>query len=236
VEPARILGQTDVERIEAHILTLRRLTEFALMAAERLHREEEKRAEAHPAADDVAGPPAAEVSVSFHRYARMVRFNIALEQKLIEELRHPAPRSPASPRQTRQSQKQAEQAALLAGRRVEVEHMVENCAATDATLDRERYDELTAELRRLLESGALDEQLLTKDPKTVGWTFMLNRKISPDWSRLFDDEMAARDAGRPEPTYPPPPASAAPHGAAPAVAETPAAAETNSTGTTVRPP
>ena len=53
--PPRIAGQSDAERIEAHILTLRRFTQLALNEAERL---DERAAEAHEDRD--RSRPAAE--------------------------------------------------------------------------------------------------------------------------------------------------------------------------------
>jgi hypothetical protein len=138
----------------------------------------------------------------------MARLNIMLEQKLVEDLRNPEPRGPAARRPTRQEQKQAEQAALLAERRAEVESLVENLAATDTQLDRERYDELMDELRRALGTGRLDEHLLSKDPRAVAWLFLCDQQVTPDWPRVFVDATEAHDAGRPEPTYPPPPSAA----------------------------
>src|SRR5579859_3673086 len=113
---ARIAGETDAERIEQHIRTLRRFTEFALREAERLDRQAEDLvarkqaapvegasppAAAAPASGETldgetpdggppdAGEPAGEVSLALHRLARMARLNIALEQKLVEDLRYP---------------------------------------------------------------------------------------------------------------------------------------------------
>jgi hypothetical protein len=85
--------------------------------------------------------------------------------------------------------------------------MVENCAATDKNLDRERYDELMDELRRVLGAGRLDEHLMDKGPRTVAWLFMCDRKVNPDWLRIAVEANVALDEGRPEPTYPPPSAA-----------------------------
>src|SRR5579859_5020363 len=84
---AEILGETETERAERHIRTLRRLTELALNAAERLDRQAEAQAaETQPAAgaeqpDDALSPD--EVALALHRLSRLARLNIALEQKLI---------------------------------------------------------------------------------------------------------------------------------------------------------
>src|SRR5579859_292424 len=113
---AGILGEADLERTERHIRTLRRLTELALGQAERLDRVAEAqatRAEGQAGArlveeasaealqqprDEQAGteqpggqPTADEhaadgVSLALYRLARMARLNIALEQKLIDDL------------------------------------------------------------------------------------------------------------------------------------------------------
>jgi hypothetical protein len=37
---------------------------------------------------------------------------------------------------------------------------------------------------------------------------MSDRQVNPDWPRMFVDATEAHDAGRPEPTYPPPPSAA----------------------------
>jgi hypothetical protein len=211
-EPVLVLGQTDQERVEAHIQTLRRFTELALMAAERLNAREAARS-ATAATEAVAepGPSDDKISVSIHRFARTTRFNIALEQKLIDDLRNPGPKDRAAKPGSRQrSEKQAQQDAQLAERKAEIERFVENYAATDATLDRERYDELLDELRHVLGSGRLDETILAKDPKTVGYLFMLDNKVSADWGRIIDDATVTQAEGKPDPTYPPPPWSASP--------------------------
>jgi hypothetical protein len=207
---ARILGQSDAERIEQHILTMRRFTELGLLAAERLHeQQEEVRAEARREPNDAAAAEPKEVSEALYRLARLARLNIALEQKLVEDLRNPGPAAPSGKREQRQRPKQAEQDAHLARQKADVENWVENKAATDKSIDRERFDELLAELRREFDSGRLDEKLLSQDFRTVGYMFLWDRKIYPDWQRLFDDEIAARARGMPDPTYPPPPHIAA---------------------------
>lgn len=219
-EPVLVLGQTDQERVEAHIQTLRRFTELALMAAERLNAREEARSAEAPAAEAAAKPEPApaddKISVSIHRFARTARFNIALEQKLVDDLRNPGPKDRgARPAARQRSEKQARRDAQLAERKTEVERFVENYAATDATLDRERYDELLDELRRALDSGRLDETILAEDPKTVGYLFMLDNKVSADWRRIFTDATVTQAEGKPDPTYPPPLRTASPSHTAP---------------------
>jgi hypothetical protein len=213
-----VVGQNDAERIDEHVRMLRRFSELALVAAERMHEREEARATApepeaavapEPAPRSATEPDDGKISVSLSRFSRVARLNILLEQKLVEDLRNPEPRRRAAPpRQARQAQKQAEQEALLAERRAAVEEMVENCAATDETLDRERYDELMDELRAVLGAGRLDEHLLDKDPRTVAWLYMCDKKVNPDWPRIAVEANVALDEGRPEPTYPPPPSAA----------------------------
>jgi hypothetical protein len=114
-----------------------------------------------------------ETSLALHRLTRVVQLNIALEQKLVEDLRHPGGggQSPA------QRRKAAEQAAQLAEKREIMEAHVAKYASTDPLLDREVCDELLAELRQANAIGTYDGDLLALDPKTVGWMFMDERSI-----------------------------------------------------------
>jgi hypothetical protein len=237
----RILGQTDAERIEQHIATLRCFTELALQAAKRLNDRETERAERiamHAAEHRMEGTPpaeaeesAAETSAAIHRLSRTARLNIALEQKLVEALRNPEP-SGKAPRGRRDQAKQAEQEAHLAAQKEAVRDFVEEWAPTDPNLDRERVDELLAELRNGLDAGWLDEQLLTEDARKIGYLFMYDRKIDPNYCNwpvkgsVQSPAVAAAEPARTQDAKPSEPAPPAAGAQAPSRATAPSTEET----------
>jgi hypothetical protein len=143
---AERLGESDTARMERQILTLRRLTDLAMGEAERL----------------AAAPSGAvgETALALHRLTRLVRLNIALEQKLIEDLRNPGVGSVAS-------RAAVERAAHPARKTDFAEILGDADDGGDGGLGPERRDELAAELRRGLDTGDSVEDLITKIAQAV---------------------------------------------------------------------
>jgi hypothetical protein len=202
----RILGQRDAERAEQHIAVLRQFTDFALETAKRLNDREADKAGCAAARDGetrLAEPAAeAEISLALHRLSRIAQLNIALEQKLVEALRSPEPGNHA-PQRTHAAAKQAAQDAHLAAQKEAVQDFVEEWAPADPKLDRAQVDELMAELRRGLDSGGLDEKLLAEDARTVGFLFMIDHRIEPNYCDFPIKGPIVEPATLPDGTGPP---------------------------------
>jgi hypothetical protein len=209
---AVIAGATDQERTEQHIGVLRRFTDLALREAERLDRQAEAQAarieqpaveEPEPETDTAPEPerPSGEVSRALFRLARIARYNIALEQHLIEEPRFPGPRA-AGPRG---QQKRAEQAAKIEASADDAERMFLEIAQTDPGLDRERLEALVEELDEGFADGRFDEPMQRLTGTQIGYLLALDLVPEPDWNKFFTgksliptpEERAA--AGYPDP-------------------------------------
>ena len=183
---SHILGETDLERTERHIRTLRRLTELALAEAERLGAVSQAAAEAQTAQPETAQPdsappkPDGEVSLALHRLTRIVRLNIALEDRLVEVLRYPGPRSLPKPPQAKTEKAPAETAAALSEKKAQCEALAEDWALSDRWMPREIFNELMAELSQGLADGIYDEDLDRHPPQWIAWRFLKQRDVMPD--------------------------------------------------------
>jgi hypothetical protein len=195
---AVIAGASDQERVEAHIQVLRRFTDLALREAERLDRQAEAVAaqQVMPAtttqpnattpetAPPQAEPPNGEMSRALFRLARTARDNIAQEQRLIEDLRYPGPRSSGS-RGQRAQEKAAKTAAEIDAKKAEAESFVRQAAATNRQVDQAKIESLVGELREGFADGRFDEALQTSNGSTIGWFYLADHKIEVDWAWLL---------------------------------------------------
>jgi len=186
---ACLFGETEIGRTERHVLMLRRFSDLAMKAAERIDRQADA-AEARAQAAESAAPAAAqapegaeaeapkpapvnrdataaEISLAIHRLSRVVRYDIALEEKLIRDLLAP-PATPAptskpdpQPEAKRQSKwcKPAPSVAL-AEAKAKVESFSALVLSYDERLEPADVEDLMAELHEELESGQHDKKLL----------------------------------------------------------------------------
>jgi hypothetical protein len=228
---------------------LRRFSDLAMKAAERIDRqadagearaqaaEIEKQAEAgeepaesieaeapKPAPIDQV-PSAAEISLAIHRLSRVVRYDIALEEKLIRDLlarpAAPAPKPDPQP-ETKRKSKWCKPApsVVLAEAKAKVESFSAMAASYDERLEPADVEDLMAELHEELESGQRDKKLLKlfHDPEKVGVDFLLERGITLHLDKImFGPTGQWWDAPGQEGFKPPPEATPVPDGAAPPV-------------------
>ncbi|MEI9987836.1 MAG: hypothetical protein WDN69_34775 [Aliidongia sp.] len=176
-------------------------------------------------------PPAAEISLAIHRLSRVVRYDIALEEKLIRDLLAPpsapvpapAPKPDPQPETTRKSKwcKPAP-SVILAEAKAKVESFNATALSYDERLEPEDIEDLMAELRDELESGQHDKTLLKhiEGPEKIGADFLLERGIilnlakimfgpTGEWSDAPGQESFKRPPD-PEPEAMPPPDGAEP--------------------------
>ncbi|MEI9982750.1 MAG: hypothetical protein WDN69_05785 [Aliidongia sp.] len=230
---ACLFGETETQRTERHVLMLRRFSDLAMKAAERIDRQAdaaEARAEAAeieaqeaaaetPATESAEaeapkpapvdrGPTAAEISLAIHRLSRVVRYDIALEEKLIRNLLAPpaapvpapAPKPDPQPETTRKSKwcKPAP-SVILAEAKAKVESFNATALSYDERLEPEDIEDLMAELRDELESGQHDKTLLKhiEGPEKIGADFLLERGIILDLAKIMfgPDRRMERRAG-----------------------------------------
>ncbi|MEI9984651.1 MAG: hypothetical protein WDN69_16465 [Aliidongia sp.] len=194
-----IAGATDQARTEQHIGVLRRFTDLALREAERLDRQAEAQA-ARSRRRPSRSPSlrrtlrrspsgrAARCRGRCSRLARIARYNIALEQRLIEEMRFPGPRA-AGPRG---QQKRAEQAAKIEASAEDAERMFVELAQTDSGLDRERLEALVEELREGFTDGRFDEPMQRLTGEQIGYLFALDLRLKLDLNKFFTGKSLIR--------------------------------------------
>ncbi|MEI9984330.1 MAG: hypothetical protein WDN69_14640 [Aliidongia sp.] len=217
-----MFGETETQRTERHVLMLRRFSDLALKAAERIDRQadaaealaeaaeieaQEAAAETpategvdaetpKPAAPVDRGPTAAEISLAIHRLSRVVRYDIALEEKLIRDLLAPpaapvpapAPQLDPQPETTRKSKWcKPPPSVILAEAKAKVESFNATALSYDERLEPEDIEDLMAELRDELESGRHDKTLLKhiEGPEKIGADFLIERGIILNLAKIM---------------------------------------------------